>query len=90
MILAVFFRGIPQFQWIIPHIPVLKITGMILEVPLATPRVVDAWHFAWPNSDLRRVRRNHPEKVPASQDWGLRGMFFPIFDSYLFRGSYFS
>ena len=34
--------------------------------PLAVPRVVDAWHFAWLNSDLRRVKRNHPEKVPAS------------------------
>ena len=35
-------------------------------MPLAVPRVVDAWHFAWLNSDLRRVKRNHPEKVPAS------------------------
>jgi len=37
--------------------------------PLAVPRVVDAWHFAWLNSDLRRVKRNHPEKVRVLVDF---------------------
>lgn len=54
------------FREISQRLKLAHFCGENSRVPLAVPRVVDAWHFAWLNSDLRRVKRNHPEKVPAS------------------------